>query len=65
MRKAWTSGSQVAVQALGVAAAAGWCALATYIILKVLKATLGLRVTEEHESEGLDLAQHDERGYSE
>jgi len=58
-------GSQLGVQALGVAAAAGWCALATYVILKVLNATLGLRVSEEHESEGLDLAQHGERGYSE
>jgi Amt family ammonium transporter len=58
-------GSQVGVQALGVAAAAAWCAGATYAILKVLDATLGLRVSEEHESEGLDLAQHGERGYSE
>jgi Amt family ammonium transporter len=58
-------GSQVAVQALGVAAAAAWCALTTFVILKVLNATLGLRVSEEHESEGLDLAQHGERGYSE
>jgi ammonium transporter, Amt family len=60
-----TMGSQVAVQALGVLAAAAWCALATYIILKILDATLGLRVSEEQESEGLDLAQHGERAYSE
>jgi Amt family ammonium transporter len=55
----------VAVQALGVLAAAAWCALGTYVILKVLDATLGLRVSEEQEGEGLDLAQHGERGYSE
>ena len=60
-----TLGNQVAVQALGVLAAAAWCALGTYVILKVLDATLGLRVSEENESEGLDLAQHGERGYSE
>jgi ammonium transporter, Amt family len=57
--------SQVGVQVLAVAAAAGWCALATYVILKIIDATLGLRVSEEQEHEGLDLAQHGERGYSE
>jgi ammonium transporter, Amt family len=60
-----TMASQVGVQIVGVLAAAGWCALVTYIILKILDATLGLRVSEEHESEGLDLAQHGERGYIE
>ncbi|MBC7984182.1 MAG: ammonium transporter [Candidatus Obscuribacterales bacterium] len=60
-----TLGKQVGVQVLGVAATAIWCALATYIILKVLDATLGIRVNEEQESEGLDLAQHGERGYIE
>jgi len=60
-----TMSRQLAVQALGVVATAAWCAVTTYVILKVLDATLGLRVSEEHESEGLDLAQHGERGYSE
>jgi Amt family ammonium transporter len=60
-----TMGKQVGVQALGVAAAAAWCAVMTWVILKVIDATLGLRVTDEQESEGLDLAQHGERGYSE
>lgn len=60
-----TMASQVGVQVIGVVAAATWCALVTYIILKILDATLGLRVSEEHESEGLDLAQHGERGYIE
>ena len=60
-----TMGKQVAVQALGVAAAAAWCALMTFVILKVLSVTVGFRVSEEQESEGLDLAQHGERGYSE
>ena len=60
-----TAASQVTVQIIGVAAAAAWCALGTFVILKILDATLGLRVSEENESEGLDLAQHGERGYSE
>jgi Amt family ammonium transporter len=60
-----TMGSQVGVQAIGVLATAAWCALVTWIILKVIKATIGLRVTDEQETEGLDLCQHGERGYSE
>jgi len=60
-----TMAKQVGVQALGVAATAAWCAIATAIILKIIDATLGLRVSEEQESEGLDLAQHGERGYIE
>ena len=37
--------------------------VATYIILKVLDLTLGLRVTQEEEIQGLDLSQHGEEGY--
>ena len=33
------------------------------IILKVLDIVMGLRVSEEEETEGLDLVSHDERGY--
>ena len=56
---------QVGVQAVAVVAAGAWCALMTYIILKALDAAHGLRVTEEDESEGLDLSLHGERGYIE
>jgi Amt family ammonium transporter len=38
-------------------------ALGTFIILKVLDATMGLRVSREAEMEGLDVSQHDEEGY--
>ena len=55
--------AQVGVQALGIAATAAWCGAITWLLLKVLDATLGLRVGEEGESEGLDLAEHGERGY--
>ena len=44
-----TIGAQLAVQALGVAAAAAWCASLTWVILKVLKVVVGLRVAEEQE----------------
>ncbi len=56
--------AQLGVQALGVVATAAWCAVVTWLILKVLDATLGLRVSDENESEGLDLAEHGERGYT-
>ena len=56
--------AQLGVQALGVVAAGAWCALLTWIILKLMDAVFGLRVSEEKETEGLDLAEHGERGYS-
>ncbi|MGH8217285.1 MAG: ammonium transporter [Steroidobacteraceae bacterium] len=63
--KGMTFGAQLAAQAEGVFAAAAWCAIATFLILKLLDAILGLRVSEDQEREGLDLALHGERGYSE
>lgn len=45
-------GKQLAVQLLGVGAAIAWCGLLTFVILKILDVVLGLRVTEEHETEG-------------
>ena len=41
-----------------------FAAVGTVIILSILKATMGLRVSEEEEQMGLDLSQHDERGYA-
>jgi Amt family ammonium transporter len=57
-------GSQVLIQAQGVLVTVVWCAVVTFVILKVLDAVMGLRVSEEEESEGLDLSQHEERGYN-
>ncbi len=37
--------------------------IVSFIILKVLDGTMGLRVTEDEEAEGLDLASHGERSY--
>ncbi len=55
---------QVGVQILGVVAAGLWCAVGTYLILKLVQATVGLRVSEDQEREGLDLSQHGERAYN-
>jgi Amt family ammonium transporter len=56
--------AQVGVQALGVVAATLWCGVFTWVILKVVALPVRLRVSEEKETEGLDLAEHGERGYS-
>ena len=56
--------AQIGVQALAVIVIGLWCALVTFVLLRILDATLGLRVPEEHEVEGLDLGSHGERGYS-
>jgi Amt family ammonium transporter len=56
--------AQVGVQALGILAAGLWCALLTWLILKVVNAIVGIRVSEEQETEGLDLALHGERSYN-
>ncbi|MGB1471016.1 MAG: ammonium transporter [Candidatus Puniceispirillaceae bacterium] len=55
--------SQFGVQAICVAITVIWTAIASYAILKIAGVFGGLRVSEEHEVEGLDLSQHGERGY--
>jgi Amt family ammonium transporter len=57
-------GSQLQVQFVGVAATFIWCAVATWVILKVIDAVIGLRVTSDEETEGLDVVLHDETGYN-
>ncbi|WP_295586494.1 ammonium transporter [uncultured Lamprocystis sp.] len=54
---------QVIKQGIGVGTTLVYTAVISLIILKVVDWTIGLRVTEEQETEGLDLALHDERGY--
>jgi len=56
--------SQIGMQALGVLVTLAWSAIVTFVLLKVLDATLGLRVNDETEVEGLDLGSHGERGYT-
>jgi Amt family ammonium transporter len=50
-------------QLLAVAVTWVFSAVVTYILLKVLDATLGLRVTRDEELQGLDVSQHGEEGY--
>ena len=54
---------QLGRQAIGVLAVAPYSFIVTFIILKVLDVTIGIRVNEEDEISGLDVAQHGERAY--
>lgn len=56
-------GAQVLAQGLGIIATIVYTGIVSFIILKTLDLIMGLRVTDEEESQGLDLALHDERGY--
>ncbi|AGO42747.1 MULTISPECIES: ammonium transporter [Pseudomonas] len=57
-------GAQFFVQFKGVVFTVVYTAVVTFVILKVLDLVMGLRVTEEEEAVGLDLALHNERGYN-
>ena len=58
-----TMGSQLGVQLTGVIATIVFTAVVTFAILKLVDVLVGLRVTDEQETEGLDISQHEERGY--
>jgi ammonium transporter, Amt family len=54
---------QLGNQAAGVAIAWGISLVGTLVLLFIVDKVIGLRVSPEHESEGLDLSQHGEEGY--
>jgi len=58
-----TMGSFFGAQALGVAAVAGWSAVATAVIALAVSLFLPMRVSEDDERQGLDIASHGERGW--
>ncbi len=55
---------QLLNQLVGVVMAWGLAIVGTVVILKVVDLTIGLRVTEDDEIQGLDLSQHGEEGYN-
>jgi ammonium transporter, Amt family len=59
-----TSGAQFVEQVIGGVSIAIWCGVISFILFKLIDVVIGLRVNEEQETEGLDLTQHDERGYN-
>ena len=54
---------QVAAQLFGIVTTIGYTFVVSFAVLKILDATIGLRVSDVDEDEGLDLSLHDERGY--
>jgi ammonium transporter, Amt family len=55
--------AQLGVQVLGVLATLVWSALASYLIVMGVQASVGLRVSEDDEVKGLDITTHGESGY--
>lgn len=52
---------QVVTQLIGIGAAVVWCAFATFVIIKIISVTIGLRVHHDVEKQGLDDHMHGER----
>jgi len=59
-----TMGDQMLVQLYGVLATAAWSGVLTLALLKAVDAAVGMRVTGEEETEGLDTVLHNEKGYN-
>ena len=59
-----TMGGQLGKQAIGVLTTVVYSGVVSFIILKIVDATMGLRVSEEEETQGLDSSLHGEEGYN-
>ena len=56
-------GTQMGVQVIGVLATLAYTVVVTWVLLKIVGVVVGLRVSGDEESQGLDTTQHNERGY--
>ena len=59
-----TLGAQLTAQMIGVATVAVYSAVASFVLIKITQALVGLRVVPEIETQGLDLTTHGETGYN-
>ena len=57
-------GNQFIIQLIGVIAVGLWCLIVTWIITLLVQKTVGLRVSDDEETEGLDTSIHGEKGYN-
>jgi Amt family ammonium transporter len=57
-------GGQVMTQLAGILAVGAWSGIVTWVLLKLTDAMLGMRVTSDQETEGLDTVEHNEKGYN-
>ena len=59
-----TVGKQILAQLISIVFTLIYSGVLSFVILKIIDATIGLRVDLDEELEGLDLTQHNERGYN-
>jgi Amt family ammonium transporter len=59
-----TMGDQALTQVIGVGAVCAWSAVATLILVPVVRRLTGLRASDEMIDDGLDLSSHGERAYN-
>jgi Amt family ammonium transporter len=59
-----TVGGQLGVQVLGSVAVAAWAVIGSVVIIWIVRAITPLRVSDDDETEGLDVTIHGERGYN-
>lgn len=60
----FSAGSQLKIQLLAAVYTAVYTAIVSFVILKVVDVVIGLRVDEREESQGLDITDHGEAGYT-
>ena len=60
----WSRGEQILNQFIGVIACGAAAFIAAYVIFMIMKKTTGIRVSAQHEKEGMDSHEHGIRGYT-
>jgi Amt family ammonium transporter len=59
-----TLGTQLWIQTKGALFTVVFSGILSYLLLQIVNVIVGLRVTDEQETQGLDISLHDERGYN-
>jgi Amt family ammonium transporter len=59
-----TMGDQIVTQLIGIGVTAVWSGVLTWVLLKIVDAIAGMRVSADGETEGLDTVLHNEKGYT-
>jgi ammonium transporter, Amt family len=55
---------QILIQLLGIMVTTIWSGLISYLLFKLIDKFIGMRVSQEAETGGLDINQHDQQGYN-
>ncbi|HEY8094653.1 MAG TPA: ammonium transporter [Methylobacter sp.] len=56
--------NQLLIQLFGIAVTILWSGLVSYLLFKLIEKFIGIRVSQEEETNGLDINQHDQQGYN-